>query len=96
MRVEWDSELVNDLPNELIAWKTIGQPDVAHAGSVHFTELDDGTDVRLVMDYEPAGGRLAAAAALVMGESPDQRVRRALDQLKTLFETGYAPLVPNL
>jgi uncharacterized membrane protein len=37
-RVEWDSEMVNEIPGQLIAWKTVGDPDVKHAGSVHFTD----------------------------------------------------------
>ena len=40
--IEWDAEIVNDIPNELIAWKTVGNPDVAHAGSIHFRDADGG------------------------------------------------------
>ncbi|HET9425252.1 MAG TPA: SRPBCC family protein [Gemmatimonadaceae bacterium] len=89
-RVEWDSEIVNEIPGELIAWKTVGRPDVAHAGSVHFTPTADGrsTVVRWVMDYEPPGGRFSAMAARIIGESPDQKIRSDLERLKILFETG--------
>jgi uncharacterized membrane protein len=87
-RIEWDSEIVNDIPGQLIAWKTVGEPDVAHAGSVHFTPSGSGTEVRFVMDYEPPAGRLVAVAAKVVGESPDQKVREDLRRLKTLIETG--------
>jgi uncharacterized membrane protein len=85
-QIEWDSEIVNEIPDQLIAWKTVGQPDVAHAGSVHFTPTGNGTEVRLVMDYEPPAGRLVAVAAAVMGESPDQKIRSDLEQLKEFFE----------
>ena len=88
MRVEWDSEIVNDIPGELIAWKTVGEPDVAHAGSVHFKPVAGGTEVKFIMDYEPPAGRLVAVAAKVMGESPDQKIRSDLKRLKMLFETG--------
>lgn len=88
VRVEWDSEIVNDIPGELIAWKTVGEPDVAHAGSMHFEPTGDGrTIVRFVMDYEPPGGRFTAIAAKLIGESPDQQVRSDLRRLKMLFET---------
>lgn len=89
-KVEWDAEIVNDIPGELIAWKTVGNPDVAHAGSVHFTEAPGGkgTEVRFVMDYEPPGGRIAAVAARFFGESPDQKIRDDLRRLKMLLETG--------
>ncbi len=88
VKVEWDSEMVNDIPGELIAWKTVGNPDVAHAGSVHFRSLGANTEVKFVMDYEPPAGRLVAVAAKVMGESPDQKIRSDLKRLKMLFETG--------
>ena len=88
-RIEWDSEMVNDIPGELIAWKTVGEPDVAHAGSIHFTPAAGrGTTVKLVMDYEPPAGRFVALAAKVMGESPDQKIQSDLRRLKMLFETG--------
>jgi uncharacterized membrane protein len=87
-RIEWDSEIVNDIPGQLIAWKTVGKPDVAHAGSVHFTPVAGGTEVRFVMDYEPPAGRLMSVAAKIIGESPDQKIRSDLKRLKMLFETG--------
>lgn len=87
-RIQWDAEMVNDVPGELIAWKTVGHPDVAHAGSVHFKQTPSGreTIVRLVMDYEPPGGRLSAVAAKLIGESPDQKIRADLVRLKELLE----------
>ena len=90
VRVEWDAEIVNDIPGELIAWKTVGNPDVAHAGSVHFTPSANGrsTNVRMVMDYEPMGGRIAAVAARFVGESPDQKIHDDLERLKLVIETG--------
>lgn len=91
--VSWDAELVNDLPNELIAWKTVGDPDIAHAGSVHFDDTADGlgTVVRVVIDYEPPGGRIGAIGARLaaaFGESPDQRMAEDLERLRTLLEQG--------
>jgi uncharacterized membrane protein len=89
-RIEWDSEIVNQIPGELIAWKTVGKPDVDHAGSVHFKPVPGGTEVKFVMDYEPPAGRLVAVAAKIMGESPDQKILSDLRRLKMLFETGDA------
>ena len=91
-RVEWDSEMVNEIPGELIAWKTVGNPDVAHAGSVHFRALGDGaTDVRIVVDYEPPGGRLGGlvhAFTKLFGQSPEQKIRADLATFKERVESG--------
>ena len=93
-RVEWDSEMVNEIPGELIAWKTVGNPDVAHAGSVHFRDTGAGTtDVRIVVDYEPPGGRLGTlvdAFTKLFGQSPQQKIRGALKKFKEQVESGGA------
>ena len=88
--VEWDAEIVNDLPGELIAWKTVGDPDVAHAGSVHFrpAPADRGTIVRIVLDYEPPARGMIERIAHVFGHAPDQMVAEELRRFKRLAETG--------
>ena len=90
-RVEWDSEMVNEIPGELIAWKTVGNPDVSHAGSVHFRDAGGATEVRIVVDYEPPGGRLGAlvhAFTKLFGQSPDQKIRGDLQAFKERVESA--------
>jgi uncharacterized membrane protein len=92
-RVEWNSEIVNDIPNGLIAWKTVGHPDIAHAGSVHFTEAPGGrrTKMRVVIDYEPPGGRLGmlvAAFTRLFGQSPDSKLGEGLSRFRTQVEAA--------
>ena len=92
-RVEWDAELVNDIPNELIAWKTVGHPDVAHAGSVHFDPAADtrATDMRFIIDYEPPAGRLGALVAAftrLFGQSPESKIRADLQRFKERVEVA--------
>lgn len=90
---EWDAVLVNDVPNELIAWKTVADPDVAHAGSVHFRDAGPGrgTEVRVVLDYEPPAGAMIAAIARLFGQAPDALVREELRRFKQLMESGEIP-----
>lgn len=90
-RVEWDSEIVNEIPDRLIAWKTVGNPDVAHAGSVHFEDDGGGTTMRIVVDYEPPGGRLGALVAAFtrsFGMAPDSKIREGLREFKERLESG--------
>jgi len=35
-RVEWDAEIINDEPDRLIAWRSLGNADIDNAGSVRF------------------------------------------------------------
>ncbi len=88
--VEWDAEIVNDVPDAIIAWKTVGEPDVANAGAVNFSDAPGGrgTIVKVTLDYEPPGGRLGNLVARLFGENPDRQVREDLRKFKQLMETG--------
>lgn len=85
--VSWTSEIVRDIPGELISWKTV-DGDIAHAGSVNFRDTLDGlgTMVTLAMDYVPVGGRPGQVAARILGLAPDQIVRRDLERFMELLE----------
>lgn len=89
--IEWTAVVFNDLPNELIAWKSTTDADIANAGSVHFRAADGGrgTEVRLVMEFEPRGASMMPhAVARVLGHAPDARVQEDLRRFKQLMETG--------
>lgn len=88
--VEWEAEIVNDVPDEIIAWKSVGDADVANAGAVNFSDApgDRGTIVKVTIDYEPPGGKLGAMVARLFGEDPDRQVREDLRKFKQLMETG--------
>ena len=88
--VEWDAEIVNEVPYEIIAWKSIGEPDVANAGAVNFFDAPGGrgTIVRVTLDYEPPAGRLGAMLSHFTAEEPDRQIREDLRKFKQLMETG--------
>ena len=88
--VEWDAEIVNEVPNEIIAWKSVGEPDVANAGAVNFSDAPAGrgTIVRVTLDYEPPAGRIGALLSHFLSEEPDRQVREDLRKFKQLMETG--------
>ncbi|HEU4648827.1 MAG TPA: SRPBCC family protein [Gemmatimonadales bacterium] len=89
-RVEWDAEIHNEIPGELIAWRSLPGADVNNAGSVHFEPAARGnaTRVRVVLSYEPPAGRLGAAVATLFGEEPAQQVEEDLRRLKQVLESG--------
>jgi uncharacterized membrane protein len=88
--VEWDAEIVNEVPYEIIAWKSVGEPDVANAGAVNFFDAPGGrgTIVRVTLDYEPPAGRLGAMMSHFTSEEPDRQIREDLRKFKQLMETG--------
>jgi uncharacterized membrane protein len=95
MKVEWDAEVYNERPNELIAWRSLEGADVDNTGSVHFTRApgDHGTEVRVVLKYDPPAGKLGAVVARLFGEAPEQQIREDLRRFKQLMEAGEVPTV---
>jgi uncharacterized membrane protein len=90
LRVEWDAEIINDLPDELIGWRSLDGSDVDNAGSVRFEQAPDsrGTIVRVSLQYNPPAGNLGAAVARLFGEDPRKSIQQDLQRFKELMETG--------
>lgn len=88
--VDWEAEIINEIPNELIGWRSIEGSEVDNAGSVHFTPATGGrgTEVKVVLRYDPPAGRLGARISKIMGEDPAVNVQEDLRRLKMLIETG--------
>jgi uncharacterized membrane protein len=90
-RVEWDAEIHNEIPNELIAWRSLEGSEVDNAGSVHFVPTENGdTEVRVVLRYDPPAGKLGATVARLFGEDPSRQVADDLRRLKQVVEAGEA------
>ena len=86
-RVEWDAVIHNEIPNELIAWRSLEGSEVNNAGSVHFAPTENGdTEVRVVLRYDPPAGRMGAAVAWLFGEEPSRQVAEDLRRLKQVVE----------
>lgn len=88
--VEWDAEVVKDIPNELIGWQSVDPADVPNAGSVRLAPAPGGrgTEVTVELEYRPPGRAVGAAVARLFGEEPAQQLRDDLRRFKQVMETG--------
>jgi uncharacterized membrane protein len=87
-RFEWDAEIYNEKPNELIAWRSL-EGEVTNAGSVRFEPAGEGgTIVKVVLNYNAPGGKLSALVAKLLGGEPGQMIEEDLRRLKQILETG--------
>jgi uncharacterized membrane protein len=91
--VEWDAEIIREEPNRLISWRSVNEATVPNAGSVHFDTATGGrgTVVRVVLEYQPPGGRVGQLVAKLFGEEPDVQVREDLRRFKSMMEAGEIP-----
>lgn len=95
--VAWDAEIVNDVPGELIAWRSVAGSQIPNAGAVNFREAPGGrgTELKVSLEYQPPAGKLGAAVARLFGEEPAIQVREDLRRFKALQEAGEIPVSEN-
>jgi uncharacterized membrane protein len=87
--VEWEAEIVNDVPNQVIGWRSLKGSQVDHGGSVRFEGAPDGsTLVKVSLQYNPLAGYLGAQIAKLLGENPERTITEDLSRFKELMETG--------
>ena len=88
--VEWNAEIINEKPGELIAWRSLPGADVDSAGSVQFkpAPVGRGTEVRVELSYLPPAGKIGAVVARLLGEEPKKQLDDDLRHFKQLMEAG--------
>lgn len=87
VRVEWDAEIYNEVPNKLIAWRSLEGADVVSAGSVNFDRVAGGTRVSVNLQYSPPMGKVGAAVARLFGADARTEIRKDLLRFKQMLET---------
>jgi uncharacterized membrane protein len=88
--VEWDAEIVEDTPGQVLAWRSLPGATVPNSGQVRFGAApgDRGTEVYVRMRYALPAGRLGQAAARALGVDPRQQLDDDLRRFKQVLETG--------
>jgi uncharacterized membrane protein len=82
-RHEWDAEIVEQKPEERVAWRNLDGKD--NAGVVTFHKIDDDTTrIAVQMDWAPKGIREKIGAAIGADE---QRVKGDLERFKHFIES---------
>jgi uncharacterized membrane protein len=93
LRVEWDAEIINEVENRVIGWRSLPGADVITAGAVNFSNVNAGrsTQLSVHLQYQPPAGRAGALFASLFGREPSQTIREDLRRVKALLEAGEIP-----
>ena len=88
--IEWESEIIDDRPNERLAWRSVEHSHVYNAGSVQFAPLpgNQGTLVSVELLYDPPAGTLGSSLAKLVGKGARNEIRADLEHFKSLMEAG--------
>jgi uncharacterized membrane protein len=88
LKAEWDAEIINEIRNERIGWRSLEGASVPNAGAVIFRAVPEGTDIQVSLKYDPPAGALGAAIAKLFGEEPGIQIQKDLARFKQLAESG--------
>ena len=88
--VEWDSVIVEDIPDELIAWQSDRRRRRPEQRSDRLSRRRGGrgTLVTATIAYDPPAARLGKLVAKLFQREPKIQARRDLRRFKQLMETG--------
>jgi uncharacterized membrane protein len=88
--VELVTRVSEEIPNDLIAWKSEPDSQVQTQGRVELFEVASGrgTAVRLTMTYDPPAGLPGRAIAKILQREPNVQARRDLRRFKQLIESS--------
>jgi uncharacterized membrane protein len=96
-QIEWDAEIINDVPDNRIGWRSLDGSQVDNAGSVVFTPMPDGrgTRIEVTLKYNPPAGKLGAAVSTLLGSDPGAEIAQDLRRFKRLMETEIPSITKN-
>jgi len=91
--VTWQAEIVEERPNELLAWRSSEPSDVQNSGSVRFKRAPArrGTEVTVRLEYVAPAGILGRTIARLFGEEPSHQLEDDLRRFKWIMEAGEVP-----
>ncbi len=89
-RLEWDAEIINEIPGELLAWRSLPGSQVDSAGSVRFKDAPGGRGTELSVDfqYNPPAGFAGAYIAKLFNRDAEAEMERDLYRLRQYLDTG--------
>lgn len=84
---EWTGSITEDIPNQVIAWKSTEPSDIHHEGKVEFREFTEGvTEFKVRFIYTAAKTKLGEVVARLFSPLFKYRVKRDIKNFKNILE----------
>ena len=84
--IEWQAVLTEQVPGEILAWRSRPGSMLENAGAVRFRAEGEGTRVDLRLCYSPPAGGAGQAVMELLGADPRAKLNEDLGRLKALLE----------
>lgn len=88
--ISWDAEIVQEVANERLLWRSLPGSTIDNAGEVHFRNSPDGrgTEVHAIIAYRPPAGEIGKAVAGWLNPTLSNMVKDDMRRFKELVESG--------
>ena len=87
--IEWDAVITKFVPDNILAWKTVGESSIDHAGVVKFVKTSDNTTtVHVDFYYNPPAGFAGHSIASLLGFDPKKKISEDLARMKAHLEAS--------
>lgn len=87
--LEWDAEIVKEVPGELIGWRSLPGSSIATAGRVTFREAYNGaTEIDVMITYRPPAGYVGSGLAWLLNPTFENMLVKDIKRFKNYMETG--------
>lgn len=86
--LSWEAEITKQVPNKVLAWKSLPGAVVANAGVVQLDTESGGTRIHIRLTYVPPAGAIGHAIATIFGADAKHFLDDDMVRLKSLLEHG--------
>ena len=94
--IGWTSEIIADVPNEFLAWKSLPGAQIENTGTISFVDAGKfGTEVHIEIAYHAPGGTLGSGAAKLLNPLFEAMVKEDIKNFRRYIETREIPTIEN-
>lgn len=88
--VEWEAQITDEKPGELIAWESVEDSTIYNSGQVTFRDAQNGkgTEILVRIIYQPPTGNAGKAVAKLFNPMFERMVRADINRFKQFMESG--------
>jgi uncharacterized membrane protein len=87
--LEWDAQIVKEIPGELLGWRSMPGSEISTAGRVTFKSITpDSTEIDVMITYRPPAGHVGAGLAWLLNSAFERMIYQDIKRFKYYMETG--------
>ncbi len=95
--ITWNAEIVKEIPNHFIGWRSIKGSMIENAGKVEFKDALNGmgTEIQAVISYHAPAGAFGTSIAKLINPVFKKLVQQDILNFKHYFEVGEIPITSD-